>query len=389
MERTLGEDWSRPEDHREAAARVGSSACQTILDARHNDCANQLGDRSADHTPYSDYTGYTPVNPRTKAPIDANSVRDPNRFQPIQYPEAIMAVHPELFVGAQWLNVTPFAGPYDDLLSKVVSLYPVIQFGTAAFATQANELIELSANLTDEQKMIAEYWTDGPNSELPPGHWCLFAQFVSARDRHTLDDDAKMFFVLTNAVSDAGIVAWTAKREFDSVRPITAIPLLYKGKMIRCWGGPRKGTTTMDGSEWMPYQRAYFPTPPFPEYPSGHSAFSAAGARILRLWTNSDRFGYSATFLAGASEIEGEYTPREKLTVYYPTFGFAADQAGMSRRYGGIHFRNGDMAGRTIGKMVADKVWAQALSYFAGPRQGHVGGLHQIKTDVLHIAERR
>ena len=214
------------------------------------------------------------------------------------------------------------------------------QFGTAMFETQANELIELSANLTDEQKMISEYWTDGPNSELPPGHWCLFAQFVSARDRNTLDDDVKMFFVLTNAVSDAGIVAWTAKKKFDSVRPITAIPFLYRGKTIRCWGGPTKGTMTMDGSEWVPYQRSYFPTPPFPEYPSGHSAFSAAGARILRLWTNSDRFGYSVSFPPGSSEIEGEDTPRKKLTVYFPTFGFAADQAGISRRYGGLHFRN-------------------------------------------------
>lgn len=367
MQRTLGEDWSGLRGPGKEAARVGISACQAVLDAHHNDGANQLGDRSADHTPYSDYTGYTPVNPRTKVPVDTSSVKDPNRFQPILYSEAIMAVHPELFLAAQWLNVTPFAGPYDDLLSKVASLYPVAQFGTAQFETQTKELIELSANLTDEEEMIAEYWTDGPNSELPPGHWCLFAQFVSARDRNTLDDDVKMFFVLTNAVSDAGIVAWTAKRKFDSVRPITAIPLLYKGKTIRCWGGPGKGTMTMDGSQWLPYQRTYFPTPPFPEYPSGHSAFSAAGARILNLWTSSDRFHYTVNFLPGSSEIEGEDIPREKLTVHFPTFSFAADQAGMSRRYGGLHFRNGDMAGRRMGAMVADRVWAKAQSYFGNP----------------------
>lgn len=367
MERTFGEDWSQLRD---PAARAGNSACQAVLDAHHDDGANQLGDRSVNRIPYSDYTGYTSVNPRTGIPVDAHTIRDPNRFQPIQYPEAVMAVHPEVFLGAQWLNVTPFGGPYDDVLSKVASLYPVAQFGTALFEAQASELIELSANLTDEQKMISEYWTDGPNSELPPGHWCLFAQFVSARDRNTLDDDVKMFFVLTNAVSDAGIVAWTAKRKFDSVRPITAVPLLYEGRTIRCWGGPGKGTMTMDGSEWIPYQRTYFPTPPFPEYPSGHSAFSAAGARILKLWANSDRFGYSVNFLPGSSEIEGEDTPREKLTVHFPTLSFAADQAGMSRRYGGIHFRNGDMAGRTLGKMVAEKAWAKALSYFAGPAKG-------------------
>jgi hypothetical protein len=76
-------------------------------------------------------------------------------------------------------------------------------------------------------------WSDGPNSEQPPGHWAMLAQFVSARDHHTLDDDVKMFFVLSNAIFDAGIAAWDAKRTYDSVRPVTAILVLYKGKTIR------------------------------------------------------------------------------------------------------------------------------------------------------------
>jgi len=73
------------------------------------------------------------------------------------------------------------------------------------------------------------------------------------------------------------------KRHFDSVRPVTAIPFLFHGQQIRAWGGPRKGTITMDGSQWIPYQLSTFPTPPFPEFMSGHSTFSAAGAEILRL----------------------------------------------------------------------------------------------------------
>ena len=61
--------------------------------------------------------------------------------------------------------------------------------------------------VTEQQKVIAEYWSDGPNSELPPGHWCLFAQMVSEHDVHTDDEDVKMFFALSNAVADAGIAA--------------------------------------------------------------------------------------------------------------------------------------------------------------------------------------
>src|SRR6266478_2800865 len=94
--------------------------------------------------------------------------------------------------------------------------------------------------------------------------------FVSRRDNHTIDDDAKMFFALTNAIFDAGIAAWDAKRAFDSVRPITSIPYLFHGQQIKAWR-PFQGTQTFDGSLWIPYQTTTFPTPPFPEYISGHS----------------------------------------------------------------------------------------------------------------------
>ncbi len=162
--------------------------------------------------------------------------------------------------------------------------------------------------------MIAEYWSDSPNSEQPPGHWALFAQFVSQRDHHTLDEDVKMFFALSNAIFDAGIAAWDTKRAYDSVRPITAISLLYKGKTIRAWGGPGKGTIEINGSYWLPYQPATFPTPPFPDYVSGHSTYSAAAARILQLWTGSDRFGDSVTVPAGSSKIEPGITPAHPVT---------------------------------------------------------------------------
>jgi hypothetical protein len=216
------------------------------------------------------------------------------------------------------------------------------------------------------QKMIAEYWANGPHSELPPGHWDLFAQFVSARDQHTVDDDAKMFFALTNAISDAGVAAWDAKREFDSVRPVTAIPYLFQGEQIRAWGGPGKGTVTMDGSQWIPYQPRTFPTPPFPEYISGHSTFSAAGATILALWTGSERFGGSFTFLPGSSAIEPGITPTKPVTLSWKTFHGAANQAGLSRRYGGIHFRLADLVGRITGDLVGLQAWEKAQSYFRG-----------------------
>lgn len=211
-------------------------------------------------------------------------------------------------------------------------------------------------------------------SELPPGHWDLFAQFVSRRDhhgahKHGVDADVKLFFALTNAVFDASICCWDNKRAFDSVRPITALRYLFRGQQGRAWGGPYQGTQLIKGEDWFPYQPRTFPTPPFPEYSSGHSTFSAAGAEILRLYTRSDRFGDSVTFPAGSSRVEPRTptelgTPRTDITLKWATFSEAANQAGMSRRYGGIHFEQGDLDGRAAGRLVARQAWAKALSYF-------------------------
>jgi membrane-associated phospholipid phosphatase len=262
--------------------------------------------------------------------------------------------------------VTPFAMTSDDEFRSFVGLFGPAQYGSSAFTQQARALITLSANLTDRQKMIAEYWANGPKSELPPGHWDLFAQFVSARDHHNVDDDAKMFFVLTSAIHDAGIAAWDAKRAFDSTRPVSAIPFLFQGQQIMAWGGPGRGTVQMDGSMWIPYQPCTFWTPPFPEFISGHSTFSAAGATVLALWTGSERFGSAVTFPPGSSVIEPGITPKRTVTLSWATFHDAANQAGISRRYGGIHFKAGDLAGRATGDLLGAQAFAKALTYFKG-----------------------
>src|SRR5205807_7754390 len=113
-----------------------------------------------------------------------------------------------------------------------IALFGPALAGSAAYRKQAKELTKISAELNDTHKMIAEYWANGPHTELTPGHWDLFGEYVSARDQHTLDDDAKMFFALTAAIHDAGIVAWDAKRVWDSVRPVTALPFVFHGRNI-------------------------------------------------------------------------------------------------------------------------------------------------------------
>jgi hypothetical protein len=297
------------------AADVGNKACAAVLAYRHNDGSNQLNG-------YADTTGYVPVNTPTY-------VADVNHWQPLPG---------QKFVAPHWKNVKPFALAGDFLPN------PPAEFGSTRFIRQAQEIVNINANLTDKQKAIAEYWADGPKSELPPGHWTMFAEVVSERDNHTTDQDAKMFFALGNALLDASIGCWTAKVTYDSVRPITAIRYLYAGQTIEGVNG------LVDGANWKPYQPDSFLTPPFAEYTSGHSTFSAAAATVLREFTESDKFEYSTT--------------KNGITLSWRTFTEAADEAGMSRRYGGIHFEDGDLAGRHMGRKIGKQVWRKSEALF-------------------------
>ena len=107
-------------------------------------------------------------------------------------------------------------------------------------------------------------------------------------------------------------------------------------------------------------------TPAFPEYLSGHSTFSAASAEVLKAFTGSDAFGNSVVVPAGSSRIEPRQTPAQSVVLSWPTFSDAADQAGLSRRYGGIHFERGDLAGRAVGRQVGARVWEKSLTFFNG-----------------------
>ncbi|HVR71569.1 MAG TPA: vanadium-dependent haloperoxidase [Vicinamibacteria bacterium] len=333
-----------------AAAMVGRSAAAAVQAFRHADGSNQLGDAPGG-TPgaaYSDYTHYAPVN-------DGTTVVDPNRWQPLITNPATGAM--QVFLAPHWGGVTPFAlSPASEFRPPEPPLFP-----NGRYRKEANQVLHLSASLDDRRKAIAAYWADGPNTETPPGHWNLFAQFVSERDGHGVDEDVRMFFILGNALFDASVSAWEGKRHFDFVRPITAIRYLYAGRPVRAWGGPGRGTRLIEGGQFQPY----IATPPFAEYVSGHSTFSAASAEILERFTGSDAFGASVIIAAGSSPIEAG-VPAHPLTLSWRTFSEAADEAGLSRRYGGIHFESGDLEGRALGRNVGVRAWEKAQSYFDG-----------------------
>jgi len=281
----------------------------------------------------------------------------------------------------------------------------------------------------DYARVLAEFWADGPNSETPPGHWNVLANDVSdspqlasrigAGAANRLRWDVRLYFALNGAVHDAAIDAWGAKRAYQSVRPISMIrylagrgqssdrtlpsydpeglPLIpglielitpqssapgqrhaalagHVGEIaIRTWRGPPQDPTTDSGvgwilgERWVPYQKATFVTPAFPGFVSGHSTFSRAAAEVLTAATGSPYFPggmFERTFAPGYLKFESG--PSKPVTLEWATYYDAADQAGVSRIYGGIHIPADDFAGRRLGSRIGKAAWGLAERYFAG-----------------------
>jgi len=360
---TLGYDPADTSTDTTAPQGIGNVACNAVLEFRHADGSNQLGTHPNDiGGAYSDYTGYQPVN-------SWDRVTDNLRWQPLCVPTPPPGATTcngtvQSFTTPQWGQVVPFA-----LTSPEQFPLPGPDLGKREdYLAAVDQLVKETAALDDRKKVIAEYWADGPASELPPGHWNIFAQALSRARGNTLDQDARLFFALDNAMLDASIAAWHAKLEYDFVRPITAIRELKRGRMIDGWAGPYQGVRKIPGETWRPYQPDTFPTPPFPDYVSGHSTFSAAAAQVLRTFHGSDQFGItvSVTIRAGTGRVEPGSVPKKDVRLSWSNFTAAADEAGLSRRYGGIHFREADEDARAMGRSIGTNAWNRAQTYVNG-----------------------
>jgi len=340
---SLGYDPQNQQPDRVTAAGVGHLAAYWVLEYRHNDGANQLGDLHPGA--YSDYTGYATAN----AP---DSIRDPDRWQPLNQDRNGQTTS-QIFYMPQWGRVQPFS--YDSVLDVRPHTNPKsLSSDPAGYIRQAKDIVELTSRLSEREKVIAEYWEASQGNGTNFVLWNQFAQFVSQRDHYQLDDQVKLFFAINNAMFDTSIAAWDAKRYWDSERPQTAIVALAKisrGYLFR--------------EDWQPY----LPTPPFPDFVSSHSAVSASAAEILKRFTGSDMFGGSYRRAAKVSGMEGKPGPSSDVVLSWATFTDAADESGMSRRYGGLHFEDADVEGRLLGRRVGSLVWNEADAYMSGTKR--------------------
>jgi hypothetical protein len=242
----------------------------------------------------------------------------------------------------------------------------------------------------------------------------------SGRTVDRLEWDVKLYLALNGAVHDAAIAAWGLKGYYDSVRPISMIrylggrgqssdpggpaydpeglPLVpdlievvtpettapggrhaalkgHEGEIaIRAWQGnptdPKTGTSGVGwilAVDWVPYQQATFVTPSFAGYVSGHSTFSRAAAEVLTAFTGDEYFpGGSSSWTTKAGALKVEAGPTADVKLEWATYADAADQAGVSRLYGGIHVPADDFNGRIIGSQCGMEAWARAQQYYDG-----------------------
>jgi hypothetical protein len=233
--------------------------------------------------------------------------------------------------------------------------------------------------------------------------------------------DVHTYLALNGAVHDAAVTAWGIKRRTVSSRPICLIrwmgakgqssdprqpaydpeglPLVpgmievitkessapgqrharlafHQGEIaVRGWPGEPGDRAVQDSGvrwvravDWVPYQRRNFVTPAFPGFISGHSTFSRAGAEVLTAMTGSPFFpgGYAEYVAPANTFLQFERGPSKEVHLGWAAYADAADQAGQSRLWGGIHIAPDDFVGRRLGAQVGKDAVAKARTFFDG-----------------------
>lgn len=336
-------------------AGVGNLAAKALIDYRRHDGANQFGDEvGSNGKPYSDFTYYQPVNPPDK-------IIDPDRWQPIEFTLADGSKVTPGFLTPHWYRVKPFV--IESSAQFRPGPPPMTTTDDAELRKQADQVLTYNATLTNEQKAVVEFMRDGPRSTGQSGHWLRFAQDVSRRDNHTIDQDVKLYFVVANVAFDAFISCWETKRYYDSSRPWTLIRYYHKGEKIVGWAGVDGGTKEMPAEEWHPYSPMSFITPPFPGYTSGHATVSGACSKAIELFTGSDKYG----FVERRKHCElTEKVAGEELTLELPTWSATAEMAALSRALGGYHIPIDNDVGLKVGREISVWSWPKYQAYFDG-----------------------
>jgi hypothetical protein len=274
---------------------------------------NLLGERDSD--------GWDAVVPYTPSGL-------PGRWQPTPPDYAPDPGFP------QWSYVTPWALASGDQFRPAgppaldSDAYALAWFEVYTYGRDTSTL------RTAEQTEIAHFWADGVGTATPPGHWIVITEDIALLEGWTLDESARNFALVSLAMADAAIAAWDAKYVYDTARPVSAIQ-----EQADDYGHPM----LQSDPSWLPL----LVTPNFPEYVSGHSTFSAAASTVLAGVLGTD--DYAFTTVAEEPAVLG-------VARTYDSLSEAAEEAGQSRIYAGIHFQFSDQDGLALGRLLGQEV---------------------------------
>ena len=281
----------------------------------------------------------------------------PGAWRPLIDPET---GEPQTPVGPQFESVPPF---FIDSTQEFRPDGPP-EFGSFQFATETEEVREIGGlentakteiTRTPEETEIAQFWSfDRTDTFRPPGHWNLIAQEAILQNQEnggeelSLVETARLFAQLNIALTDAGVVSWDSKFDFEQLRPEHTINPTRRNGVP-----PQPGfeddfdgnPITQEDPNWDPL----IPTPAFPDYTSGHATFGAAAAEVLESVFGDD-FGIEIT----SQDIPG--------ISRSGTFSQLATENGRSRVFGGIHINSSSVegleSGFEIGQFVVDNALA-------------------------------
>jgi hypothetical protein len=474
------------------AFAVGNRIASNLIAYGVTDGANETSKPNS----YRANNGYAPVNAPLIVALPAIAMADPNRWQPLSLANSFdqggnpVPESNQTAVAPHWGYVKPFALMRQQTNQVYEDRGTAPQFAGATHEQYVDEMVEvledssyldpadtnlidispgvfgnnsLGANdghgyglnpvtgqpytsevvrIGDFGRVIAEFWADGPDSETPPGHWNVLANYASDRITNfqiggtgpvltnRLEWDVKLYLGLNGALHDAAIAAWNHKGVTDSVRPISG--LRYMGSLgqssdsnqpsfhtnglplipdlielitsetttnggkhanfatnvgevaVRAWLGPVTATNIPNPTSWygvgwtrarmwVPYQLATFVTPPFPGFISGHSTYSRSAAEYLSRFTGSIYFPSGLyEFVALSNDyLSFELGPSTDVRLQAATYYDAADQAGQSRLWGGIHIEADDFNGRRAGAKIGRAAYELAVQYYAGVPAPH------------------
>jgi hypothetical protein len=286
----------------------------------------------------------------------ATAVDDPNAFAaPEKWTPLIVQGRRQKYMTYNWGDIVSSCISSAEL-ATIEALASSFFPNTAERAAEIEDVIGITGELTDEQKIIAEFWAGGPGTISPP---CMFLWFWKEYVRYFRPSLDVLFYSgldLAIHLFEGGRIIWHLKKKYMQDRPIQEVRRTKRGSILKSWDG-----SDILGELWTPYQESNFVTPPFADFPSGHSYFSKAFALTMEAWFgesvprtdiitcddlhlispmfNGDQRNRFAVFTVktGTSAIQSGTVPSQDTTLSWKKWSDIADSAGRSRFYGGIH----------------------------------------------------